>query len=88
MCTGARVVGRDLRNAHDRGWGVDSPVLVQDAAVSMAGVLAETNIARNVELGEKGAQLLDSKDNRAIGIVRKRSLLVLRTSQHMAPLFP
>ena len=67
---------------------VDAAVLVQDAAVSMAGVFAETNIARNVELGEKGAQLLDSKDNRAIGIVRKRSLLVLRTSQPMAPLFP
>ena len=88
MCTGARVVDRDLRDAHDRGRGVDRPVLVQNPAVPVAGVLAETHVARNVEVGEEGAQLLDSEDNRAVGVVRQRSLLVLRTSQHMAPLFP
>lgn len=77
MCAGPGVVDGDLCDAGDGGGGVDGAVCVQVAAVPVVGVLAEADVAGDVEVGEGGAEFLDCLDDGAVLVVCGTSMCVL-----------
>lgn len=83
MCAGLRVVHRDLRNARDRGLCVDRAVRVQDAAVPMRGVLAETHVRCDVYLRKECPDFFDCEDDGPLRIVRRGAPSVLNDARRI-----
>lgn len=61
------VVDRDLRDPLCAILLVDSAVLVEDTTVTMGGVLAQADVARQEERGEEIREKLESEDNGRLG---------------------
>ena len=69
---------RDLRDARGRRSLVERAIWAEEAAVAVRGVLAETDVARDVERGEESANFADGGDDGTVGIVSGAAALVLR----------
>lgn len=63
----------DLGKTSDGGLGVDGGVGVEDTAVAMGGVFAETDVAGDVEGGIEGLYLCDGLDDGALRVVGGRA---------------
>lgn len=70
---GVRVGHGDVRDAFDRHGIVEAAVRVQNAAVAVGGVFAETDVGDDEEGGEGGAQECDGADDGARGVVGRRA---------------
>lgn len=63
VCTGECVAERYLSEALDGGTSVDGAILVKKTAVAMGSVLAQTNVACDVERREEGFEPFNGKNN-------------------------
>lgn len=63
----------NLGETSDGRLGIDGGVGVEDPAVAMGGVFAETDIASDVEGGVEGLYFCDSLDDGALGVVGGRA---------------
>ena len=59
----------NLRDAFRGGLRVDGAVGVEDTAVAVRGVFAETDVGRDVEFREEGSEFADGKDDGAGRVV-------------------
>ena len=75
--TGTGVVHSNSSNTGDTALTVDGAVVVEDTTVAVRSVLAQADIADDVQFGESGTQDLDTLDNRALGVVSSSSDWVL-----------
>ncbi len=73
----ARIVDRDLCDARDGRLGVDRAVGVQHPAVPVRGVLAETDVRRDVDLWEERLDLSGCLDDGSVRVVGGGAALVL-----------
>lgn len=53
----------------DGGFGVDGTIVVQQTAMTVIGVFAETDVASNVDGWEQCTDLFDSKNDGTRGII-------------------
>ena len=84
MCTRLGVRKRHLGDAL-RGRGrIDRAVLVEEPAVPVRRVLAQTDVRRDEQRGEEHAQLLDRQDHGPLRVVRGRATRVLFARQRHA----
>ena len=63
VCTSECVVECYLSETFDGGIGVNGAILVKKTAVTMGSVLAQTNVACDVERREEGFELFNGKNN-------------------------
>lgn len=77
VCARFRVVDRDLCDPDDGRGVVDRPVRVQDTAVAVRGVFAETDVYCDVDRWEKSPNGLDRMDHRSVRIISQRTLVIL-----------
>lgn len=74
---GTRVRESDLRNARGRGRVVDSAVGPEEATMTVGGVLAETDVAGDVELRKERAELAHGQDDGSVGVVCRATAVIL-----------
>jgi len=58
--TSTSICNCDLGNTFHRWWGIDRTVVMEEAAVSVVGVFAQTNVACDIEVGIERTQFFDS----------------------------
>ncbi len=75
-CAGVRQ--GDLGDAGGRRWLIESAVRTEEAAVAVGGVLAEADVARDVEVGPERAYFAYCGDDGAIRVICGGAALVLR----------
>ena len=71
VCTRMGVCHGHVRDSFNGHRIVKTPVIAQDAAVAVRGVLAEADVSDDEELGEITAKELDSLDDRSFWIIRR-----------------
>lgn len=74
-CAGVRQ--RDLGDAPGGRWLIEGAVGAEEAAVAVRGVLAEADVARDIEVGPERAYFADSGDDGAIRVIGGGAALVL-----------
>jgi hypothetical protein len=77
MSTSPSIVDSDFRDALDGGLGVDGAVLVEVPAVPVVGILAEADVAGDVEVGEASNDLLNCLDDGALRVISWSTATVL-----------
>ena len=77
MRAGARIREGDLGDARGGRALVERAVGAEEAAVAVRGVLAEADVARDVEVGEELAEEADGGDDGPVGVVGGATALVL-----------
>lgn len=79
MCSSFGIIDSNFSDALNGRWGVNGSILMKNAAVTMRGVFAKTNVDCNVEFWEKSAKFLGCLDNWSLGIVSRGSAFVLKS---------
>lgn len=71
------VVDGDLRKTLHRRLVVDGAILMEDTAVAVGGIFAQTDVGSNVERRECISQYFDGLDHGSVGVIGESALLVL-----------
>ena len=67
----------DFSDACGRGWLIKRPVRAEEAAMAVRGVLAEADVACDVEIREVRAYFADCADDGAVWVIRGGTALIL-----------